>query len=117
MSSLRIAVASKDGISINQHFGHAREFLIFDVSAGAVSFVEKRDVALYCHGHHGDQTAMKDILQTISDCRAVMVAKVGDGPAEKLAAIGVTPVDDYAYLGISESLNACYLSLTEQEAI
>ena len=32
MSSLRIAVASKDGISINQHFGHAREFLIFDVS-------------------------------------------------------------------------------------
>ena len=46
-----------------------------------------------------------------------MVAKVGDGPAEKLAAIGVTPVDDYAYLGISESLNACYQSLTEQEAI
>ena len=29
--SVRVAVASSDGKYINQHFGHAHQFLIFDV--------------------------------------------------------------------------------------
>ena len=89
MSFLRIAVASKDGISINQHFGHARSFYIFRVSAEGSVLLESRDVALYCHGHSADQSAMQDILNTIRDCDAVMVARIGDGPANKLSDIGV----------------------------
>jgi len=101
---LRIAVASKDGISINLHFGHARAFLIYRVSDNGCVQMEKRDVALYCHGNSADLTAMKDILQTIKDCDAVMVAKIGDSPAQKLSAIGVIPVNEFAYLGIEDSL-------------
>ncbi len=29
------------------------------------------------------------ILAAIRDCRAVLVAKIGDGPTEKLSAVGV----------------------------
>ncbi|MDO6681701.1 NifB/NifX family molybdenum-iron cluster-binding protein [Oceanobacter sp. 5_MG-2023] len=104
-SSWRVAVASKDDISINQHFGHARHFIIYQLSQAGIERQEQRDVGLYCHGHSADHAAMADILTTIKDCDAVLVARVGDGPADKLRAVGVEPVSDYAYLGIEESLH------------
>ncbi|MFK4752968.1 NifB/NifX family molybdenum-iron cluster-binding protein [Oceanobacter antarcticus] len=102
----RVAVASKDGVSINQHFGHAQTFVVYQLTADNIESLEQREVSLYCHGHSADHAAMADILTTIQDCDAVLVARVGDGPADKLRAIGVEPVDDYAYLGIEESLQA-----------
>ena len=47
---------------------------------------------------------MADILQTIKDCAAVFVAKIGDGPTEKLKAIGVQAVTDYSWEEIEPSL-------------
>jgi hypothetical protein len=37
---------------------------------------------------------MARILQTIDDREAVLVARIGDGPADKLAGIGVAAVRD-----------------------
>lgn len=105
-TTLRIAVATKDGISTNLHFGHAKSFWVYDIKNNRPQLFEKRDVDHYCHGQHGDQSAMQKILHTINDCQAVFVAKIGDGPAEKLRAIGVEAVDDYAYEAIADALMA-----------
>ena len=37
-----IAVASKDGREINQHFGHAERFLIYDVEDGDARLVDEK---------------------------------------------------------------------------
>lgn len=103
-AGVKVAVASKDGIAINLHFGHAKAFWIFQLSADDITLLERRDVDHYCHGQSGDQSAMRSILKTINDCEAVFVAKIGDGPVEKLRAINVRAVDEYAYLGIEDSL-------------
>ena len=47
---------------------------------------------------------MADILETIQDCQAVFVAKIGDGPRDKLRAIGVQAVAGYAWEAIEASL-------------
>ncbi len=101
---VRVAVASKDGVSINLHFGHAKEFWVYQLADEQWTLLERREVDHYCHGQTGDQSAMQKILRTINDCDAVFVAKIGDGPVGKLAAIGVTSVDEYAYLGVEDSL-------------
>ena len=103
---LKLAVASKEGRAISEHFGHAKQFWIYAVSPEACQLLEKREVEHYCLGNHSSKTAMGKILETIKDCQAVFVAKIGDGPLEKLAAIGVASVTDYAYEGIEESLCA-----------
>lgn len=59
---------------------------------------------------------MAMILQTINDCDAVFVAKIGDGPVGKLQAIGVRAVDDYAYEAITESLLA-YAAKEQQQGL
>ncbi|MBN0987597.1 NifB/NifX family molybdenum-iron cluster-binding protein [Amphritea pacifica] len=99
-----MAVASKDAVSINLHFGHTRAFLIYRVSGDHCEFVERRAVDLYCQGHTGDRSAMELILETIKDCHAVFVVKIGDGPQERLKRIGVISVSDYGYEEIEESL-------------
>ncbi len=104
--TFRAAVATKDGLSINLHFGHAKSFYIYDVVDGEKRFLEQRFVENYCHGQTGSQSAMSLILETIKDCDFVFSAKVGDGPVAKLKAIGVESVVAFAYEGVEESLLA-----------
>ena len=47
---------------------------------------------------------MARILQTIADCQAVFVAKIGDGPLDKLAAVGIEAVSDYPWEPIDQAL-------------
>lgn len=101
---MRIAVASKDGVSISEHFGHAKKFYIYDVQASDCKMLEERQVRHYCLGGSSDKTAMADILETISDCAAVFVAKIGDGPVDKLKARGIEAVSDYTWEEIEPSL-------------
>ncbi|MEJ2366121.1 MAG: NifB/NifX family molybdenum-iron cluster-binding protein [Candidatus Thiodiazotropha sp.] len=100
----RLAVASKEGLAISEHFGHAKVFWIYEVDESQCRLLEKREVEHYCLGNSSSQSAMTKILQTISDCRAVFIARIGDGPTEKLSAIGVEAVVDYAYEAIEPSL-------------
>ncbi len=101
---IQLAVASKDGIAIDEHFGHAKQFGVYQVTAHSCELLEIREVANYCLGQHADQSAMAGILETIKDCYAVFVARIGDGPTEKVNAIGVRAVSDYAYAAVEESL-------------
>jgi len=103
---LRLAVASKEGLAISEHFGHAKQFLIYEVNSDSCELVEKRQVEHYCLGNHSSQTAMAGILEAIKDCHAVFVAKIGDSPTKKLNAIGVKAVSNYAWEEIEPALLA-----------
>lgn len=101
---LRLAVASKENISINEHFGHAKAFRIYEVTPAECRFLVNREVAHYCLGNSSSQSALAGILEAIRDCQAVFIAKIGDGPTEKLQAIGVQAVAAYAHEAIEDSL-------------
>jgi len=102
--TLRLAVATKEGLTISEHFGHARQFFIYEVSADSCQLLEQRQVEHYCLGNHSSKTAMTGILEAIKDCHAVFVAKIGDGPTEKLNAIGVKAISDYVLEEIEPTL-------------
>lgn len=101
---IKVAVATKDGKAIDEHFGHAKRFKIYEIGGGNSSFLEDREVPHYCLGGHSDKSAMPRILDTIQDCKAVFVARVGDGPREKLANRGIEAIDDYPWSEIEPAL-------------
>lgn len=101
---LKLAVASKEGRAISEHFGHAKRFAVYAVAPDSCRLLETREVEHYCLGNSSNQSAMAGILEAIRDCQAVFVAKIGDGPTVKLAAIGVRAVSGYAWEAIEESL-------------
>lgn len=86
--SIRVAIGSSDGKVINQHFGRAKQFLIFDVSDD-VQFVELRQNVAACGDFQHDGNALSKSVEVISDCKAVFVSKIGGGAVQALASKGI----------------------------
>lgn len=88
------AVASKDGKEINQHFGHAERFLIFEVKDDQVEFVEERFVEKYCRfdpDHPLRSHTLKETADALRGCRAVVCSMMGEAPKNELERLGVEP--------------------------
>ncbi|BAZ06530.1 nitrogenase cofactor biosynthesis protein NifB [Calothrix sp. NIES-3974] len=90
-----VAVATKGGGLVNQHFGHAKEFQVYEVDGREVRYVAHRRVDQFCQGGYGEKATMENIIQAIADCKAVLVSKVGESPREKLANAGIQAVEAY----------------------
>jgi predicted Fe-Mo cluster-binding NifX family protein len=88
--SFKVAVASSDGKYVNQHFGKARSFLIFEVKDdGKYEFLELRKTAPRC----GGSVDLKEkTLDMLSDCDILLVSQIGPGAATRLTARGVEPL-------------------------
>jgi len=87
-----IAVASKDGKEINQHFGHAERFLIYDVEHDEAKLVDEKKVERYCSfnpDHPLRGHALRDIADALQGCRAVVTAQMGEHPQGELEKLGI----------------------------
>ncbi len=76
---MRIAFASRDNGVIDQHFGSARYWQIYDLDGGS-SFVETRKVPVIYEGHH--EGRFRQLLSVLEDCDAVFVSHIGESAAE-----------------------------------
>lgn len=90
-----VAVATKGGGLVNQHFGHAKEFQIFEVDANDAKFVGHRKIDHYCQSGYGEEATLEHIIKAISDCKAVLVSKIGHCPQDELHKAGIQTVEAY----------------------
>ncbi len=90
-----VAVATKGGGIVNQHFGHAKEFQIFEVDANEAKFVGHRKVDQYCQGGYGEDATLEYVIKAIADCKAILVSKVGECPKAELREAGLHVVEAY----------------------
>jgi predicted Fe-Mo cluster-binding NifX family protein len=87
-----IAVASRNGRDIDQHFGHAERFLIYDVEEKSVNLVDEKKVERYCsmepnHPLRGD--LLRKIADTLTGCRAIACARIGESPLMEMERLGI----------------------------
>ncbi|MBX6388938.1 MAG: nitrogenase cofactor biosynthesis protein NifB [Frankia sp.] len=93
-----VAVATKGGGVVNQHFGHAEEFWIYEAADGWARLVQTRSVDRYCAGPSEcgeEESVLEKTVRLLSDCAAVLCSKVGPEPREALEAAGIEPVEVY----------------------
>lgn len=53
------------------------------------------NIANFCQGGYGEEATLENIMKAISDCKAVLVSKIGDCPKEKLHKAGIQTVEAY----------------------
>jgi predicted Fe-Mo cluster-binding NifX family protein len=94
---VKIAVASEDGVSISQHFGRSRCFLVFEVEDQKILGRSVRDNTFTAHArgecqegvqhnhHHGHGA----IVEALKDCQAVLCYGMGWRAAEELKQNGI----------------------------
>jgi nitrogen fixation protein NifB len=112
--SILIAVATKGSGRVNEHFGHAREFQVYEVSAQGAKFAGHRRVDQYCQGGFGEEDSLETVVRAIRDCVAVFVAKIGNCPRKGLQAAGIEPVDRFALEFIEQSAIAYFRQYLER---
>jgi nitrogen fixation protein NifX len=88
---MKIAVASSDGKTVDQHFGQACHFLIFQMGNGGLEFIELREKSkrpIYDHEYRWRRG-----FEILKDCRVVFCRRIGEEPRQKLQEIGIEVVE------------------------
>jgi nitrogen fixation protein NifX len=102
--SVRVGVASNDGKYINQHFGHAKQFMIFDLKDdGTFKFIEIRQNSPSCQGGDHSYGSLEETLGILSDVDYVMVSQIGPGASQYLLSKNIQPLMTPGF--IEEELN------------
>lgn len=89
---LKFAIASKSGIGVDLHFGHASEFYIYEYKNGDAKYIEKRDVDKYCTGIDvcdEEEDKFAKLSKVVSDCDGVISIRMGDEPKKKFKDMGI----------------------------
>jgi nitrogenase molybdenum-iron protein alpha/beta subunit/MoaA/NifB/PqqE/SkfB family radical SAM enzyme len=89
---LKFAIASKSGIGVDMHFGHATEFLIYEYKNGEAEYIEKRDVEKYCNGKEiceEEEDKFSKFSKVVHDCAGVICLRIGDEPKKKFKNMGI----------------------------
>lgn len=106
--SMLVAVCTKGGGRINQHFGHAREFQVFEVDRTGVRLVGHRRAANYCQGGDGDDEVLERTIAALEGISAVLTAKIGRCPRARLAEAGIAVIEDFAAQYIEPAVAAAF---------
>lgn len=88
-----IAVASKSKTDVDQHFGHAENFLVYDCKGGNPQLVREEAVDKYCSydpDHAFRKPQFEAITTALADCRVVVTAQIGDYPRQELEKAGLS---------------------------
>jgi nitrogen fixation protein NifX len=90
--SYKVAVASSDGKFVNQHFGMAQQFLIFEIDdEGEYKFIELRENVPACDVEGHTEDAMRRSIELISDCKVVIASQIGPGAVDILLKNNIEP--------------------------
>ncbi|HEX5391735.1 MAG TPA: NifB/NifX family molybdenum-iron cluster-binding protein, partial [Rhodocyclaceae bacterium] len=105
-----MAVAAR-GPVINIHFGHAKEFMIYEATAKGAKFVGHRKADSYCAGDDtcGDAESVLDrTIKTLAGCEVVLCSKIGYEPWGNLEAAGIQPNGEHAMEPIEDAVMAVW---------
>ncbi|MBT8764527.1 hypothetical protein KFV02_11365, partial [Desulfohalobiaceae bacterium Ax17] len=84
-----VAVATREGMLVNQHLGEARRLQIWGQKEGGYYLVEERTTPKPGSG----PKRWKELSELLQDCRAVLASSMGDSPRKILEKNGVIPAE------------------------
>ena len=111
-----MAVATSGQGVINVHFGHAKEFLIYEASPDGVRFISHRKADAYCSGDIScgeTESTLQRTIHSLAGCEAVLCSKVGYEPWEMLEKAGIMPNGEHAMESIEDAVMAVYREMAE----
>ncbi len=113
---MKIAFATTDGINVDEHFGRAGMFTLYEVTSEGYRFIEKRKFAegrdTAVEETKGDDMQhdiiMQNKVERLSDCRIVYFTNIGSPSAARLVKKGIMPIKVKEIISIEESLKKLF---------
>ena len=99
---IRVAFASTDRTRVNQHFGAAEGFVVYEITPDKATLVGVAEFAEEAMDGNEDKLAAK--VDFLAGCAAVYVMAIGASAIKKLMAQGIQPIRVDEIDGIDELL-------------
>jgi predicted Fe-Mo cluster-binding NifX family protein len=89
--AVRVAIGTHTGARVSEHFGYATRFEIWEVTPDGSRYLETRNNKPACNADISERAAemMDASVATVSDCRAVVVARLGECALTRLTKLGI----------------------------
>jgi nitrogen fixation protein NifB len=97
-----VAVATMEGLLVNQHLGEAYRLQIWSSAEGGFRCIEER----MAPEPGGGILRWQQLAEVLKDCRAVLVAGIGENPSRVLRQAGIEPIEISGF--IEPALAAVY---------
>jgi len=109
---MKVAFATTDGINVNEHFGRAGSFAIYDLSRTGYQFTELRkfadgsDQAVVATREQGTlhDEAVQDKVDRLADCKIIFMTEIGGPSAARLVKKGIMPMKVKTVVTIESSI-------------
>lgn len=92
---MQIAIVSTDGKQVNDHFGKASRFLIYEAGPDGLSKTGEQQAPPLSTGdksHPFDPDRFGEVAAALKGCERVYCTRIGDRPKEELGKLGITAV-------------------------
>ena len=108
----KIAVASSDGIVVNNHFGRAKDFYIYQIDdMEQMHLLEKRSITPVCDGGNHDDDKLRTNMEKLGDCRYLLVSRIGRGAADMAESYGIESYEIPGIIGESVTQLIKYIKI------
>jgi len=97
-----VAVASMEGVLVNQHLGEAEKLMVYGEKDGRIQLLDARDTP----ARGGGLQRWQVMAQSFADCSTLLVSGVGANPRKTLAASGIEVLEIEGL--IEEALRAIF---------
>lgn len=89
-TALKVAFATSDLKQVNQHFGSAERFAIYQVDADSATMLEVAEFGEL--DQDGNENKLVDKFAVLKECAAVYSLAVGPSAVRQLMALGIQPI-------------------------
>ncbi len=97
---MKIAFATTDGITVDEHFGRAGLFSVYEISPAGFEFVEQRRFAdgrdNAVEESRGNElehdNVMRNKVEQLCDCKIIYFTNIGSPSAARLVNKGLMPI-------------------------
>lgn len=118
---MKVAFATTDGINIDEHFGRAGSFAIYDLSRTGYRFAEMRkfadgvDQAVVGTREQGavHDEAVQDKVDRLVDCKIVFMTEIGGPSAARLVKKGIMPMKVKEVTAIEDSIRQLHETIVK----
>lgn len=102
----RVAVASQDGRFIDECFGRARQYRIYQAGPRGYQLAGIRTSPIPCREQHHDERLLAQAIELLADCGLVLAGRIGPQALRQLQARGMAGLT--VHLEINEALRRLY---------
>jgi nitrogen fixation protein NifX len=109
---MKVAFATTDGINVDEHFGRAGSFAVYDLSQAGYHFLELRkfadsiDQVIVGTREQGTlhEERVQDKVDRLADCKIIFMTEIGGPSAARLVKKGIMPMKVKAVIAIEDSI-------------